>query len=220
VETVNTNLGLSPQLIKLARYVDTLTPVWKLGSLARANWTVRRRNGIVNLRIVSLIAAMFFGAAPAFAADNYQTDIGPTPKNGRQGANVQGRGTVLATLDKNTFTLQGKFSGLSSPATEARLHMGNVMGGTGPAIGALKIPQAQSGEISGTFTLTPAQVAALKAGKLYVILDSQSAPKGNLWGWFQPAHETVPEGVPQMGTWYIPNLLDDQSDGASKKNNS
>ena len=172
------------------------------------------------LRIVSLVAAILFATPPAFAAENYQTDIGPTPKNNRQGANVQGRGTVLAVLDNNTFSLQGKFSGLSSPATVARLHIGHVMGGVGPAIGDLKVVQAQSGEISGTFTLTPAQIEALKVGKLYVMLDSQSAPKGNLWGWFQPAHVTVPEGVPQMGTWYIPNLLDDQNDGAAKKNNS
>jgi hypothetical protein len=171
----------------------------------------------VILRLVSLVAAILF-AAPAFAAENYQTDIGPTPKNGRQGANVQGRGTVLATLDNNTFTLQGKFSGLSSPATVARLYMGNVMGGTGPAIGDLKIPQAQSGEISGTFTLTQAQVAALKVGKLYVMLDSQSAPKGNLWGWFQPAHVTVPPGVPELNTWYIPNLLEDDKAPATKNN--
>ena len=68
-------------------------------------------------RMGPLAAAIIFAAAPAFAADNYQTDIGPTPKNGRQGANVQGRGTVLATLDKNTFTLQGKFSGLSYERT-------------------------------------------------------------------------------------------------------
>ena len=172
------------------------------------------------LRIVSPVAAMFFAAAPALAADNYQTDIGPTPKNGRQGANVQGRGTVLATLDNNKFSLQGKFSGLSSPATEARLHMGNVMGGTGPAIGGLKIPQAQSGEISGTFTLTRDQVAALKLGKLYVMLDSQSAPKGNLWGWFQPEHVTVPPGVPQMDYWYIPNFLNDENSDSAKKRNS
>jgi len=163
---------------------------------------------------------MFFAASPVFAADNYQTDIGPTPKNGTQGANVQGRGTVLATLDNNTFTVQGKFSGLSSPATEARLHMGNVMGGIGPAIGGLKIAQAQSGEISGTFTLTPGQVAALKVGRLYVMLDSQSAPKGNLWGWFQPAHVTVGPDVPQMYDWYIPNFLNDENNDPAKKRNS
>jgi len=166
-----------------------------------------------------LVAAIILASAPAFAAENYQTDIGPTPKNGRQGTNVQGRGTVLATLDRNIFTIQGKFAGLSSQATKARLHMGLVMGGVGPAIGDLKIPQAPSGDISGSFTLTPEQVAALKVGKLYVILDSQSAPKGNLWGWFQPAHVTVPEGEPQMGTWYLPNLLD-QDDGPANKNNS
>ena len=181
-------------------------------------------NGIVILRIVSrsLAAAIFCAAfcGPAFAADNYQTDIGPTPKNGRQGANVQGRGTVLATLDNNKFSLHGKFAGLSSPATEAHLNMGNVMGGIGPSIGDLTIAQAQSGDISGTFTLTPDQVAALKSGKLYVMLNSQSAPKGNLWGWFQPAHVTVGPDVPQMGHWYIPNILNDENHGTAKKTNS
>jgi len=170
--------------------------------------------------ILRIVAAILFAASPVFAADNYQTDIGPTPKNGTQGANVQGRGTVLATLDNNTFIVQGKFSGLSSPATEARLHMGNVMGGIGPAIGGLKIAQAQSGEISGTFTLTPGQVAALKVGRLYVMLDSQSAPKGNLWGWFQPAHVTVGPDVPQMYDWYIPNFLNDENNDPAKKRNS
>jgi hypothetical protein len=158
--------------------------------------------------IAAALCAIF--CAPALGADNYQTDIGPTPKNGRQGANVQGRGTVLAVLDNNKFTLSGKFAGLSSPATQARLHIGNVMGGTGPTIGALTIPQSQSGDISGTFTLTPDQIAALKSGKLYVILDSQSAPKGNLWGWFQPAHVTVGPDVPQMYDWYIPSILNDE----------
>jgi hypothetical protein len=174
----------------------------------------------VILRIASLVAAIHFAAAPAFAADTYQTDIGPTPKNGSQGATAQGRGTVLATLDNNKFSLQGKFSGLSSPATEARLHIGNVMGGTGPAIGGLKIGQSQSGEISGTFILKPDQIAALRSGKLYVMLDSQSAPKGNLWGWFQPAHVTVGPDVPQMDYWYIPNFLNDENNEQAKKRNS
>jgi CHRD domain len=184
----------------------------------------RRRDGTVILRIVSrpLVAAIFCAAfcAPAFATDNYQTDIGPTPKNGKQGANVQGRGTVLARLDNNSFSLHGEFSGLSSPAIEAQLYMGNVMGGTGPSIGDLTIAQAQSGHISGTFTLTPDQVAALKTGKLYVMLNSQSAPEGNLWGWFQPAHVTVGPDVPQMGHWYIPNLLEHENKGTAKKPNS
>jgi hypothetical protein len=165
----------------------------------------------VDLRFLSrpLVAALLCAAcgAPAFAAEKYQTDIGPTPKNGNEGGMVAGRGTVLATLDGNTFTIKGKFSGLATPATEAHLSMGIVMGGTGPAIGDLTIAQAQSGDVSGSFTLTSAQLDALKSGKLYVILNSQKAPKGNLWGWFQPAHATVGPDVPQLGHWYIPNLL-------------
>jgi hypothetical protein len=98
--------------------------------------------------------------------------------------------------------------------------MGYVMGGTGPIIGNLTIAQAQNGGISGTFTLTPDQVAALKSGKLYVILNSQSAPKGNLWGWFQPAHVTVGPDVPQRGPWYIPDILKHENSATPKKSNS
>ena len=69
------------------------------------------------LKIISLAAAIFFVTAPAFAADNYQTDIGPTPKKSA-GANVQGRGTVPATLDSNKFSLQA----FDRPLERARLH--------------------------------------------------------------------------------------------------
>jgi hypothetical protein len=173
------------------------------------------REGIVVWRFRShlLFVAMFcagFGAA-AFGAENYQTDIGPTPRDGRNSEAVQGRGSVRATLNGNVFSLSGKFAGLAGAATDAHLCLGYVMGGTGPAIGDITVSQAQSGDLSGTFTLTPEQVAALNGGKLYVILNSQKAPKGNLWGWFQPAHITVGPDVPQQGNWYIPNLLNDEN---------
>ena len=169
-----------------------------------------------------LMAAILCAAlcAPAGAAENYQTNIGPTPKSGREGPTVQGRGTVTATLDKDKFTIHGSFAGLSSAATDAHLCIGLVMGGAGPAIGDLTIAQAKGGAISGSFTLTPDQVAALKLGRLYVMLNSQSAPKGNLWGWFQPAHVTVGEDVPQMGNWYIPNLLVEPPNSPAAKTKS
>jgi hypothetical protein len=176
---------------------------------------------IVVLRFASGLSALViqcaaFGA-PAFAADNYQTNIGPTPLNGSNRADVLGRGTVVATLDGSKFTLHGTFAGLATPATEAHLCMGNVMGGTGPVIYDVTVSQAQSGMVSGTVMLTPEQVAALKVGKIYVLLDSQKAPNGNLWGWFQPGHKTVGPDVPQEGQWYLPNLLNDDSHTVKKK---
>jgi AsmA protein len=92
----------------------------------------------------------------------------------------------------------------------------NVMGGTGPAIYDGTVTQAQSGEVSGSVMLTAEQVAALKAGKIYLLLDSQKAPKGNLWGWFQPAHKTVGPNVPEYGHWYIPNILKDDNTARKK----
>ena len=124
-----------------------------------------------------VLAVCTTSSIPALAAENYQTNIGPTPLDGSNRANVQGRGTVLATLDGNKFTLQGNFAGLSTPATEAHLCMGNVMGGTGPAIGDLTVTQAQSGEISGTFTLTPEQVAALKAASSTSCSTARARPR-------------------------------------------
>jgi hypothetical protein len=160
------------------------------------------------------VMALCVIGAPA-RAENYQTDIGPTPLDGSNRPNVLGRGSALATLDGTKFTLHGTFTGLATPATAAHLCMSNVMGGTGPAIHELTVTQAQKGQISGSVTFTPEQVAALKAGKIYLLLDSQKALKGNLWGWFQPAHRTVGPNEPEYGRWYIPNILEDNK---SRKN--
>ena len=85
------------------------------------------------------------------------------------------------------------------------------MGGTGPAIYDVTVTQALNGQVSATVTFTPEEVEALKAGKIYLLLDSQRAPKGNLWGWFQPAHKTVGPDVPEHGHWYVPNVLKDNN---------
>lgn len=155
------------------------------------------------------LAIIATGNLPAFAAENYQTNIGPIPLDGRNRVNVLGRGSVLAALDGARFTLQGSFAGLATPATAAHLCLGNVMGGTGPAIYDVTVTHARSGQVSGSVMLTDEQIAALKAGKIYLLLHSQKAPKGNLWGWFQPAHRTAGPNVPEHGNWYIPSILQD-----------
>lgn len=159
---------------------------------------------------LTLVVLCLAFAGGAFAAEGYQTNLGPTPLDGSNRANVLGRGAVLATLDGRNFVLHGSFAGLATPATDAHLCLGNVMGGTGSVIYDVTVTPAVNGEVSATVTFTPEQVAALQAGKIYLLLDSQKAPKGNLWGWFQPAHRTVGPDVPEHGHWYIPNILQDK----------
>jgi hypothetical protein len=158
-----------------------------------------------------LAACWLIFAGPALAAEGYQTDLGPTPLDGSNRANVLGRGSVMATLEGRKFTLQGTFAGLATAATKAHICMGAVMGGMGPALYDVTVTPARSGQVSGSVTLTQEQVTALKKGQIYLLLDSQNAPKGNLWGWFQPAHKTVGPNVPEYGHWYIPNILQDDT---------
>ncbi len=163
-----------------------------------------------------LTACWLMVAGPALAAEGYQTDLGPTPLDGSNRANVLGRGSVTATLEGRKFTLLGTFAGLATPATQAHLCLGAVMGGTGPVLYDVTVTPARSGQVTGSVTLTPEQVTALKKGQIYLLLDSQNAPKGNLWGWFQPAHKTVGPNVPEYGHWYLPNILQDDSTARKK----
>ena len=170
-----------------------------------------------SLRALAVPVACLLLSAQAFGIEKYQTNIGPTPLDGSNRANVLGRGSVQATLDGTQFTVMGSFAGLAAPATEAHLCMGNVMGGVGPVIGDVSVTQANDGKISGSVTLTAEQISALKVGKIYVLLSSQKAAKGNLWGWFQPSHKTVGPNVPQQGRWYLPNILQDDTGIGKKK---
>lgn len=144
--------------------------------------------------------------APVFAADKFQTNLGPGPIDDASRVTIQGRGDATATLDGNTLTVRGTFGGLVTPATAAHLSLGAGIAIPGNAISDIVATPATSGTISGTFTLTSEQVAALKSGKVYIQINSQKAgePYGNLWGWLLPAHKTVGPNVPQQGPWFMP----------------
>ena len=98
------------------------------------------------------------------------------------------------------------FGGLVSQATDAHLCQGMGIGVSGTCTNDLTVSQAPSGNVSGTVILNTKQMAALRAGQLYVQINSQSAPAptGNLWGWILIAHETVGQDVPQQGEWFLP----------------
>jgi hypothetical protein len=98
-------------------------------------------------------------------------------------ATIAGSGTVTATLAGSKLTVAGTFEGLKSPATIAKLRKSPVRGVRGPDIYDLTVTQATAGSVSGAFDLTTQQVADLQAGRIYVQINSERAPDGNLWGW-------------------------------------
>jgi hypothetical protein len=76
------------------------------------------------------------------------------------------------------------FEGLRSPATTVQIHRGSK-GIRGPVIPNLEltVTKAVKGTVSGTLELTPEEVTDLRNGRLYVQIQSERAPDGNLWGW-------------------------------------
>ncbi len=151
-----------------------------------------------------VVFAQGAGAAPATSA--YETALGPTPITHTSSATLTGDGAVVATLTGDTLKITGTFVGLSAPATDAHVMMGEGIGIPGDPILDLAAGQAASGDISGSFHLNRAQLAALRSGRLYIQVNSRvgPAPGGNLWGWLLPEHVKAGQDEPQTGSWFLP----------------
>jgi hypothetical protein len=133
---------------------------------------------------VFVSVAMLFFAYVALAqnADTFKARLSPVPIDIAMQSTVAGVGSLTAKLTGTQLTIAGTFEGLRSPATTAQIHSG-PKGIPGPPIMDITVAKSVKGAISGSLTLTPDQIADLKSGRLYVQIQSERAPDGNLWGW-------------------------------------
>ncbi len=136
-----------------------------------------------------LVAALMLASPPALAAD-FEAELDPAPFDASNRADVIGSiGNVTARLEGNRLTVSGTFSKMASPATGASLRVGLAKGVPGESIGTLTVTHAPEGTVSGSVTLNGDQVAALQKQAIYVRIDSEKAPDGNLQGWLESGKE-------------------------------
>lgn len=134
---------------------------------------------------IAIAAALLLLTAPAFAA-RYEAELDPAPFDATNRADViESIGNVTADLDGNMLTVKGTFSNFTSPATGGSFRIGLAKGVPGDAIGSLTVDHARQGSFSGTIKLSGAQVAALKRQSLYIRIDSEKSPEGNVQGWLE-----------------------------------
>jgi hypothetical protein len=138
-----------------------------------------------SLLVLCAAVAALAAAASAQSTQSFATRLSPVPITVDMQATVAGSGNVTATLNGRRLTIDGKFEGLRSPATVARLHLAPPAR-RGDAFADLKVTSGTSGTITGAVDLTPDQVQALTRRSIYVQLHSEKAPEGNLWGWLMP----------------------------------
>ena len=131
-----------------------------------------------NLVLAASALALFAGAAHAETLRFHATLNGASevPPN-----TTGGIGQATATLDTATkaFNYTLTFSGLTGPATAAHFH-----GPAGPGVNAppaVMIMKLQS-PVTGSATLTDAQIADLKAGKWYVNVHTAAHGPGEIRG--------------------------------------
>jgi len=137
-------------------------------------------------RPIALCAALLLLATPALAAATYEAELDPTPFDATNRADViESIGNVTATLDGSTLTVKGTFSNFTSPATGGSFRIGLAKGVPGDAIGSLTVEHARQGAFSGSIKLSAAQLAALKRQSLYIRIDSEKSPDGNVQGWLE-----------------------------------
>ena len=119
----------------------------------------------------------------AQAPETFKVRLSPVPVEAKTRPDIAGIGSATATLAGAKLSITGSFEGLRSPALDAKVHQGAVTGVRGPAILDLTVAHATSGMVNASLDLAPQQIESLKKGKLYIQIDSEKAPDGNLWGW-------------------------------------
>jgi hypothetical protein len=135
------------------------------------------------MRMLLVLTMACMGSLTAQAPETFKTRLSPVPVDAKTRADVTGVGSVTATLMGAKLSITGSFEGLRSQALDAKVHQGPATGVRGPAILDIVVPHATSGAVSATLDLTPQQIESLKKGRLYLQIDSEKAPDGNLWGW-------------------------------------
>jgi hypothetical protein len=139
--------------------------------------------------MVTALALVAVTASSGAQTPQYRARLAPVPLDIAMQSTIAGSGSATATLKGTTLTINGTFTGLKTPATAVRLHRGPKTAMRGPAIADLTATPATSGTISGSLELTREQVTDITAGRLYVMLHSEKAPEGNLWGWLLAAEK-------------------------------
>jgi hypothetical protein len=134
--------------------------------------------GLLGATLIASAAVAKKPAAPTATRFSAALNIGqekPHPKGTKLGAS----GRFTATLNGTVLTWRLTFKQLSGPASAAHIHTG-ARGTAGPVLIPLCGPC--SSPASGTATLTSAQIADMKAGKLYVNVHTAKNPNGEIRG--------------------------------------
>lgn len=129
---------------------------------------------------LSLLAALAV-AAPAVHAETltYKATLSGAQEVPAKPSAAKGEGTAMLDTVTKKLTYTANYSGLSGPATAGHIHGPAAAG----ANAGVLVPFASAASpVSGSATLTDAQIADLKDGKMYMNFHTAANPGGEIRG--------------------------------------
>jgi len=136
---------------------------------------------------ISLSAFVF--STTALAQQKFSVSLNGTQEN--PPVPSAGRGSCVLTLNtaETQITLSCAYTGLGAPATAAHIHDNGPVGVNGPVRFGLGAVSGTSGTLTLTpTTVTPAQVADLRAKRWYVNIQTSTFPGGEIRGQVKPSN--------------------------------
>jgi hypothetical protein len=146
--------------------------------------------------------ALLLVAAPAFATvRNFTANLtgGQEPTS----STATGQGTITIDDVSGVVTVNGTFTGLTTPSNNAHVHGLSPLGGpAAPVLFPLTFTSgATSGTFSGTGTLTGANLTGALSGQTYVNIHSTMFPSGEIRG--QILAVTSAPAIPPWGLAFL-----------------
>ena len=140
------------------------------------------------LALCLLLAAPLAAQAPPVL----RARLAPVPIDVAMQATIAGQGTATATLSGTTLSVEGSYQGLVTPATTVRVYESARMGMRGTLVGEFPSGGGTSGTLQGhRDALAARRPRRSSKGLLYVQIQSEKAPDGNLWGWLDATEGTT-----------------------------
>ena len=122
------------------------------------------------------------GGAGGLVLKTYSVILNGAMEGPDAGTTATGAATVTLNTATGAVTVDGTFTGLTGNATAAHIHGLATPPATAPVIVPLTATMATSGTLTGSGTLTSAQITGMIAGMTYLNIHTALHPGGEIRG--------------------------------------
>jgi len=137
----------------------------------------------MNKLVITLTFALAISTGMVSAQSTFQAILSGLNEVGPNASPGTGVGSVVLNAAQTQITVNESWSGVTSAVTASHIHTGAFGVNGGVTFGFTGVPATTTGAIpEQSFSITPAQVATLFAGGMYMNVHTTGIPGGEIRG--------------------------------------